>query len=371
MLTGTVSGTVSGDVRAPAGPPVLGTAGSHATSAGISYPHCSFKELRMRRRQFIAGLGGAVAWPVAAWGQQTDRMRRVGWLGAETENDPQELARLVQELQRLGWIVGRNLQIDRHGYASGESSLHASAAELVARTPDVIAVTGTPLTEHLKQLTRAIPIVFVNVSDPVASGFVASFAHPGGNITGFTSVESSIAGKWLSILKEVAPGATRVMVLYDPVNPNWFGYVRTINSVAPSLNVSVRAIPVTSADEIAHQVETFAREPGGSIIVQPSAMMSANRKILFDLSVRHRLPTMYPYGFYAIDGGLISYGPDFADQFRKAAAYVDRILRGERVSELPVQAPITFELTINVRTAKALGLTIPETLLATADEVIQ
>ena len=323
----------------------------------------------MRRREFIAGLGAGAAWPLVARAQQGERVRRIGWLGTETEE--QSIPAFLQELQKLGWTVGHNLQFDRYGRAGGESVLRASAEELVARAPDVIVATGTPFTKIVKQLTRTIPIVFANVADPVASGFVESFARPGGNITGFSSLENSIAGKWLSILKEVAPSTTHVMVLYDPVNSNWDGYVRTIESAAPLLKVNVSATRVTSADEIVHQVEAFARKPGGGIIVQPSGLMGVNREILFDLAVQHRLPMMYPYGFFAIGGGLISYGPDFNDQYRKAAAYVDRILKGERPSDLPVQAPVKFELIINLKTAKALGLMIPETLFATADRVIE
>jgi putative ABC transport system substrate-binding protein len=326
----------------------------------------------MRRREFIVALGSVVTWPVAARAQPPNAVKRIGWLRSGAANDRQIEAvdaAFLQELQKLGWTVGRNLQIDSRVSASDYTRLRADAAEIVAKAPDVLVTNGTTITAIYKQETRAIPIVFVNVADPVASDFAVSFAHPGGNITGFTSLEYSFAGKWLSILKGIAPSITRVMVLFNPENPNWTGYLPVIEAGARSLRVDVSAARATNADEIAQAIETFARQPASGMIVLPSG--TSRYELIIAQAARHRLPAIYPYDYFAKSGGLVSYGSDVLDLYRRAAGYVDRILRGEKPADLPVQAPTKFETVINLQTANALGLVIPETLLATADEVIQ
>jgi putative tryptophan/tyrosine transport system substrate-binding protein len=328
----------------------------------------------MKRREFVTFLGGAAAWPWTACAQQVGGSHRIGAMISGGENDPDSQARISAfqgELQKLGWIEGRNLRIDRRYSAGDDGRLRDSAAELVNTVPDVIVTNGTQATAILRQLTSTIPIVFTNVADPVASNFVATFAHPAGNITGLTSEEYSLAGKWLSILKDVAPGVTRVLVLYNPDNSNWTGYLRTIDAAAPSLAVKVGSAGVTTSDEIARQVEAFARDPGGGMIVVPSGFASINRETITTLAVHHRLPAMYPYSYFAFGGGLLSYGSNFEDSYRRAAHYVDRILRGAKPGDLPVEAPTRFELVINLKAAKALGLTVPQSLQILADEVIE
>jgi putative ABC transport system substrate-binding protein len=316
-------------------------------------------------------LCGAAAWPVAVRAQRPDAVKRIGWLRSGAANDRQieaVNAAFLQELQKLGWTVGRNLQIDSR-VSAFYMRLRADAAEIVGKAPDVLLTNGTTITAMYKQETSTIPIVFVNVADPVASDFAASFARPGGNITGFTSLEYSFAGKWLSILKNIAPSITRVMVLFNPENPNWTGYLPVIEAGARLLRVDVSAARVAHADEIARAIETFARQPASGMIVLPSG--TSRYELIVAQAARHRLPAIYPYHYFAEGGGLVSYGSDTLDLYRRAAGYVDRILRGEKPADLPVQAPTKFVLVINLKTAKALGLTIPETLLATADEVIQ
>jgi len=323
--------------------------------------------MNMRRREFITLLGGAAAaWPIAARAQQAVPMRRVGVVVSEvseaTDPDTQaELRAIRQGLRELGWIEGRNLEI----------AYSRDPQELVRLAPDVILSRGIPVTDRLRQLTRTIPIIFVNVADPVASGFVASFAHPAGNVTGFSSVEYSLAGKWLSLLRDMAPSIRRAMFLYSTTNPNWAGYLREFEAVAPATGITVSAAVAESPTEVAHAIEAFAREPAGGMIVQPSGPMSTYRETIAALAVRHRLPAIYPYDYYAVSGGLASYGSDTLDLYRRATAYVDRVLKGERVGDLPVQAPTKFELVINLKTAKAIGLTVPNSLLAVADEVIE
>jgi putative ABC transport system substrate-binding protein len=329
---------------------------------------------QLKRRGFITLLGGAVAWPLVTHAQRPGRMRRIGVLISGGEKGPPAQAisgAFEEELRKLDWIEGRNIRIERHFSAGDDRRLRDFAAELVNTVPDVIVTNGTQATAILKQLTNTIPVVFTNVADPVASEFVATFAHPAGNITGFTSEEHSLAGKWLSILKDIAPSITRVLVLYNPDNSNWSGYVRTIDAAAPSLAVTVSAARVTAPDEIMSEVETFVSEPGAGMIVLPSGFISINRKMITDLALRHRLPVMYPYSFFAFGGGLVSYGSNFEDTFRRAAHYVDRILRGTKPGDLPVEAPTKFELVVNFKTAKALGLTVSPSLLAIADEVIE
>jgi putative tryptophan/tyrosine transport system substrate-binding protein len=328
----------------------------------------------MRRRAFIAGLGSAAAWPLAARAQQSQRIRRIGVLTGLAEDDPQsraELAAFREGLSRSGWTEGRNLQIDYRFAEGDDRRIRAYAEELVSKAPEVIVARGTQATAMLKQQTSTIPIVFAPVSDPVASGFVASFARPGGNMTGFIDEQYSFGSKWLSILKDVAPGISRMMMLYDPGNANWDGYLRALQAAAPSLAVSVSDAPVTASGDIARSIESFARDPGAGMIVVPSGLTIINREMIIALAATHRLPAVYPFKLFVSSGGLAAYGADLPDIWRRAAGYVDRILRGDKPGDLPVQAPTKWEFVINAKTAKTLGLTIPETLLATADEVIQ
>jgi putative ABC transport system substrate-binding protein len=329
----------------------------------------------MQRRSFLTLLGGsAAAWPLAARAQQTDRMRRVGVLSALAEDDRQsrsEIAALREGLAKLGWITGRNLQSDDRFAAGDERLIYAFAGELVGRAPDVILARGTQATAILKQLTSTIPVIFVPVSDPVASGFVASFARPAGNMTGFTDQEYSFGGKWLSILKSIVPDVSRVILLFDRGNANWDGYLGTLQDAGRSTSVSVNPAPVNAAGDIELQIDSFAREPGAGMIVVPSGLTIGNREMIIALAARHRLPAIYPFKFFAADGGVAAYGPDLSDLWRRAAEYVDRILKGAKSSELPVQAPTRFEFVINLQTARTLGIDVPATLLSLADEVIE
>jgi len=331
----------------------------------------------MQRRDFITLLGGAAAaaWPLAAMAQQPNAVKRIGWLSTTGEQDPQGQAfreAFHQEFAKLGWTDGQNFRIDYRS-TSGEDDSRARtlAMEIVTTAPDVILTTGTQFTAILKQQTSMIPIVFVTVADPVVSGLVASFARPGGNITGFTNVESSFVEKWLSILKDIAPGVRRVMILYNPANPNSIDYLRTIEAAAPSLRVTVSAAPVNHADEIAHQIEPFVREPGAGMIVLPSGFTVGNRDKIAALATQYRLPAIYSNGSFAESGGLVSYGPDTVDLYRRAASYVDRVLRGTKPADLPVQAPSKFELVINLEAAKAIGIEVPYNVLLLADRVIE
>jgi putative ABC transport system substrate-binding protein len=277
-------------------------------------------------------------------------------------------AAFPDELRKLGWVAGRNVQIDVRSGGTDERSIRGAAEEILAAAPDILVTSGTANTAISLQQTRTIPIVFVNVADPVASGFVTNLARPGGNITGFTSVEYSLAGKWLSLLKDIAPTVTRVMVLFNPVNSNWTGYLPVIEAGAPSLQVSVNAVRASNADEIEQAIETFGREPGAGMIVLPSR--SGSQEAITSLAARHRVPAIYAYDYYVESGGLVSYGSDTRDVFRRAAVYVDRILKGENVGNLPVQQPTKFELVINLKAAKALGLEVPYNLFVLADRVI-
>jgi putative ABC transport system substrate-binding protein len=328
----------------------------------------------MRRRQFITLLGGAAAaWPLAARAQQGEPMRRIGvlmYLAADDAEGQARLAAFAQALKQLGWSDGRNLRIDTRWANADDIRKHA--AELVALAPDVLlAATGTATVAPLLQATRTVPIVFVSVIDPVGAGFVASLAQPGGNATGFTIYEYSMSGKWLELLKEIAPGVTRAAVLRDPAVASGIGQFGAVQIVAPSLGVEVSPVDVRDADEIERTVAAFARGLNGGLIVTGSALGISHRDLIIALAARHRLPAVYPLRYYVTGGGLISYGPDSIDQFRRAAGYVDRILKGEKPADLPVQAPTKFELVINLKTAKALGLDIPSTVLARADEVIE
>jgi putative tryptophan/tyrosine transport system substrate-binding protein len=330
----------------------------------------------MQRRDFMTllGAGAAAAWPLTARAQQRNAVKRLGWLTTGAENDPLNDRRsgvFEPELQRLGWAVGRNLEID-HRHAGGDNNrLRVEAMDLVARAPDVIATTGTFTTSTLKQLTNSIPIVFTSVADPVASGFVASLERPGGNLTGFISVEYSLGGKWVSILKDIAPGVERVLVLHDPDNTNWTGYLPVIESAAQSLRLNVGSAQVMTIGDVESAVGTFAREPRGGMIILPgSGMMTLRREAIVELAIRHRLPAVYPFDYFAESGGLVSYGSDSRELYRGAASYVARILRGVKPADLPVQAPVKFELVINLKAAKAIGIELPYNLLLLADRVI-
>ena len=330
----------------------------------------------MKRREFIIFLGGAAfAWPLAARAQQGDRVRRIGvLLGGDTQTDREGQARtaaFLDAFQRLGWTDGRNVRIEYRWGAGDIDRIKALAAELVRSAPDAIVVSSNTALTELHRLTSTIPIVFTQVSDPVDSGFVAGLARPGGNITGFQAFEPAIGGKWLGVLKEAAPNLSRVAVLFGSDSASNVAYLRAAEAVAPSLGVTVTAVDVHDGGEIERTVATFASQPDGGLIVCPYAHNIANRGSIIILAARHRLPAIYPYRYFATEGGLISYGPDQIDQWRGAATYVDRILRGEKPGELPVQAPTKFELVVNLKTAKALGLNIPPAFPLRADEVIE
>jgi len=328
----------------------------------------------MRRREFITLLGGAAtAWPLAARAQQGERVRRVAVLMPFTADDPEAQPRLLafaQGLQELGWTVGRNLRIDTRWAASDADRARKYAAELVALAPDIIVANGASVLGPLQQATRAVPIVFVNVPDPVGGGNVASLAHPSGNATGFMQSEYSMSAKWLELLKEIAPRVTRAVVIRDPTSTPGVGQFAVIQSAAGSLGVELSPIDMRDAGEIERGVTAFARAPNGGLIVTTAGSVT-RRGLIIALAARHKLPAVYPYRYHVSGGGLISYGPDVVDQFRQAAGYVDRILKGEKPADLPVQAPTKYELVINLKTAKALGLTVPDSLLARADEVIE
>ena len=329
----------------------------------------------MRRREFIVALGGAaVAWPLAVRAQQPERMRRIGVLMNRAADNPDGQAAVAafrQALQQLGWSDGRNVRIDTRWGANDVDRDRRDAAELVALAPDVILASGTLSVAALQHVTRSLPIVFVAVTDPVGAGLVDSLARPGGNVTGFMLFEYSSSGKWLELLKQIAPGVTRAAVLRDPANPAGIAQFGAIQGAAQSLGVEVSPVSVRDAGEIERAVAVFARSANGGLIVTGSAAASVHRDRIIALAAKHKLPAVYPYRYMVTDGGLISYGPGHIDQYRRAAGYVDRILKGEKPADLPVQAPTRFELVINLKTAKALGLTVPQTLLARADEVIE
>jgi putative ABC transport system substrate-binding protein len=329
----------------------------------------------MKRREFITLLGGAAAaWPLAAQAQQSERKRRVGVLMGQAADDAEgqeRIAAFEQGLQQSGWTNGRNLQIDYRRGAGETNSTRRYADELVALAPDVILASGGTVVGPLLQATRSVPIVFTQTPDPVAAGFVASLARPGGNATGFTTSEYGTSGKWLELLKEIAPGVTRVAVLRDPTIPAGIGQFASIQSVAPSFGVELSPLDVRDASEIERDVTAFARGLNRGLIVTSSGLAAVHRQLIITLAARYQLPAIYSYRYFATGGGLLSYGPDPIDQYRRAAGYVDRILKGEKPADLPVQAPTKYELAINLKTAKALGLTVPPSLLARADEVIE
>ena len=326
------------------------------------------------RREFIAGLGSAAGWPLAARAQQTaPKVRQIGVLTNLAADDPETLSRIgafLQRLQELGWTDGRNVRIE-YRWSAGDPGRNAKfATELVGLAPDAIVATGVPSLDPLMRATRTVPIVFVQVTDPVGAGVVESLARPGGNVTGFTNAEYGMSGKWLELLKVIAPGVRRVAVLRDTTAAG-IGMFAAIQTVAPSLGVVLRPLGMANLSEIERMVATFAREPNGALIVTAGGLSIIHRDPIIALAARHRLPATYGLRPFITAGGLLSYGANTIEPYRGAAGYVDRILKGEKPGDLPVQTPNKFELVINLKTAKALGLTIPETLLATADEVIQ
>ena len=328
----------------------------------------------MRRREFITLLGGAATWPLAARAQQGDQVRRIGVLMQLAEDDPQsraEVAAFLQALQELGWSEGRNLRIDTRWSGGDADRIRKNAAELVTLAPEVVLAPGGTVVGALQQASRTVPIVFVNVTDPVGRGYVASLAQPAGNATGFTSFEFEMGGKWLELLKEVAPRVTRTAVLRDPVITAGIGYLAAMHALAPSMGMQVIPVNVSQPGEIERAVAAFARTPNGGLIVTADPAAIVHRELIIALAARHRLPAVYPYRHFVLTGGLLSYGIDNRHQFRQAASYVDRILKGTNPSDLPVQAPTTFELVINLKAAKALGLEVPPMLLDRADEVIE
>jgi putative ABC transport system substrate-binding protein len=327
------------------------------------------------RRKFLATLGGAAAtWPLVARAQQPERMRRIGVLmnlGSDDAEGQARNAAFLQGLQELGWTVGRNVRIEYRWGAGDAELFRRYASELVALAPDVILAGGGAVVPSLLQATRTVPIVFTGTPDPVGAGFVESLARPGGNATGFTIYEYGISGKWLELLKEIAPHVTRAAVIRDPAIAAGLGQWGAIQSVAPALGVELRPLGVRDAGEIERAITAFAHSPNGGLIVTGSALAIVHRELITTLAARYRLPAVYTLPLMANAGGLISYGPDSIDPYRRAAGYVDRILKGEKPADLPVQAPTRYELVINLKTAKALGLTVPATLLARADEVIE
>jgi putative tryptophan/tyrosine transport system substrate-binding protein len=359
---------------------------SHVALANRSQPlsKCSIEPVRwpvlglgsgMKRRNFLGVLGGAAAvWPLLARAQQAMPMRPIAVFTALAADDAEGQARItafVQRLQELGWTDGRNMQIEYRWGAGDVSRIRRYAAELVALAPDVILANGGTIMGPLQQVARDVRIVFVNVPDPVGAGFVTSLARPGGNITGFTVYEYGMSGKWLELLKQIAPTVTRAAVLRDPTNPSGTGQWGAIQAVAPSLGMDLRPIDVRNAADIENAVAVFARQPNSGLVVVANALAIVHREVIMKVAAQHRLPAVYPYRFFTKAGGLISYGTDSVDQYRRAATYVSRILNGEKPADLPVQAPTKYDIVINLITAKALGLTVPPTLLARADEVIE
>ena len=327
----------------------------------------------MSRRAFIAALGGAVVWPLVTRAQQRERMRRIGVLMGMTD-DPEGQARLTafrQSLQELGWTEGHNVHIDYRWAAADSDRIRAYTTELVGMTPDVILANSDLVLSVLHLETRTVPIVFVQVGNPVGIGLVESLAHPGGNITGFASNEAGLAGKWLEILREISPALKRVAVIHNQAEPQSVMYLREVAVVASKFAVLPIPASVNNAGEIEHTIDEFVREPNGGLLVLPSLITGVHRELIVATAARHRLPAVYPFRYFIDVGGLVSYGVDPLDLYRRAGGYVDRILKGAKPADLPVQQPTKFELAINLKTAKALGLDIPPSLLARADEVIE
>jgi putative tryptophan/tyrosine transport system substrate-binding protein len=329
----------------------------------------------IERRKFLATLGGAAAaWPLAAWAQQRERMRRIGVLLPATADNAEYQAwvgAFLQELAKSGWSIGHNVRIDIRWATDNSDAVRRHAAELAALAPDVVLAPGASTLGPLLQVNRTVPIVFAIVADPVGAGFIDSLARPGGNATGFTSFEYAIGGKWLELLKQIGPDVTRIAILRDPATPSGTGQFGVIQAMAPSLKVEVSPVNLRNAAEIESAVTAFARSSNGGLIITASGLATVHRDLIVKLAAQHRLPAIYFDRLFVAAGGLISYGPDNNDQFRRAAGYVDRILKGEKPADLPVQAPTKYELVINLKTARALGLEVPPTLLARADEVIE
>jgi putative ABC transport system substrate-binding protein len=332
----------------------------------------------MKRREFITLLGGAAAaWPLAAGAQQSSPMRRIGVLLGTTEGDPQTMASLAaftKALQELGWTDGRNIRIEYRWGAADVNRTQALAKELVGLKPDLIVGATTPAVSALQRATTTIPIVFVTVSDPVGSGIVASLPHPGGNITGFINIESSLSGKWLEMLKDIVPRATRAALMFNPETAPYFAYyLQSFEAAARSSAVEPIAAPVRTVADIERVVASFGDRPDAGLVVMPDIYLTTRRnlELIISLAARYRVPTIYPYRYMVDAGGLVSYGTDNTDLYRRATTYVDRILKGAKPADLPVQLPTKFELAVNLKTAKTLGLDIPATLLGRADEVIE
>jgi putative ABC transport system substrate-binding protein len=330
----------------------------------------------MRRRDFIQGIAGSVAaWPLAARAQQPERVRRLGVLtSGPGEADAEGQARvraLRQGLSELGWVEARNLEIDYRWGAADAARMRIYAAELVTSNPDVIFAAPSFALAEVQRLTRTIPIVFAQISDPVGAGFVASLSHPGGNIAGFALYEFAVGAKWLELLKQIAPAMTRVIIIYDPTTPSATGFLPLIEAASRSFGVDVFTHSVHDSNEIERYINAFAAEPNGGLIAIPSSLISVKRDLIISLANQHHLPSVSAFRYYAASGGLASYGVDNVDLYRRAASYVDRILKGEKPADLPVQEATKFELVINQKAAKTLGLAIPQSLLASADEVIE
>jgi putative ABC transport system substrate-binding protein len=328
----------------------------------------------IQRREFITLLGGAAAWPVAARAQQPERMRRVGVLmniAADDQEAQLYMAAFQQGLQELGWSVGRNLRLDHRWGPSNRERIRQQVAELLALRPDVILATGGAPLDTLQQVSRTVPVVFPQSIDPVGGGNIASLARPGGNITGFTQFEYSLSGKWLQLLKEITPGMTRVGVLRSPAGIAGTGQWAVIQAFAELIGVECTPLPFSDDNEITRGIAGFERGGNGGLIVTLTALATVHRQTIIASAAQHRLPAIYPFRYFAADGGLMSYGADLTIQYRRAAGYVDRILRGEKPADLPVQKPTKYELTINLKTAKVLGLNIPATVYARADEIIE
>jgi putative tryptophan/tyrosine transport system substrate-binding protein len=325
----------------------------------------------MRRREFIAALGGAAAWPLAAQAQPAERMRRIGVLMPFDENDPLAKPRLsafMQALADLGWTDGRNVRMD-HRWGGDTNRIRALAQELVGLQPDIIVTLLTPATAAVQRETRTIPIVFANVADPIASGLVAELNQPGGNVTGFAIYQASLGGKWLDLLSQIVPRLKRAAIMFSPPTIDLFG--PSLEAAVRSLKVVPISAPVRSEVEIETAIIALGREPGGGLVVMPDIFTVGHRAPIISAAARYNVPAVYSASTFARDGGLLSYGPDFADNFRRAATYVDRILRGEKPGDLPVQFPTKFEMVVNLKTAKALGLTVPRSILVGANEVIE
>ena len=328
----------------------------------------------MKRRAFIAGVGSTAAWPVVARGQEPNRIRRVGVLMVAAAGDPEmnrRLAAFQGELTRLGWVDGRNIKFEMRWGAGDPNSIQAAANDLASLAPDLIIANGSSAMDAMQRATRTVPILFVVVPDPVGAGYADSLAHPGGNATGFAQYEYGIGAKWLELLKEVAPDVKRVGILRDPAITSGPGQFGAIQSVAPSFGMEVTPLNVRDATEIQRVIVTFSRRENGGLILTGSALAVVHRNLIIELAAKYKLPSVYFADYMVRDGGLASYGPDLVDQYRQAAGYADRILKGEKPGDLPVQAPTKYELAINLKTAQALGLQIPPSLLARADEVIE